>query len=60
MRWVIIVYTVGRVYESLQAVTLLSLSGLEIPALSFLRDIVVEIEHLLNYFIIEPQKEITL
>lgn len=44
-----------RVYKSLQSVTLLCMSGLEIPALSFLRD-VVEIEYLLMYFIREPEK----
>ena len=41
--------------KSLQAATLLSLSGLEVPTLSILRD-VIEIEYLLRYFLEEPKE----
>lgn len=44
-----------RSHKTLQSVTLIATSGLEIQTISFLRDL-VEIEFLLQYFTIHPQE----
>ena len=44
-----------RSHKTLQSVTLIATSGLEIQTISFLRDL-IEIEFLLRYFIINPDE----
>ena len=46
---------VYRAHKSLQAIVLLSLSGLGIPAISHMRDL-IELEFLLRYFILHPDE----